>query len=85
MANFGTVLLGTVAATGIGLVGNDDLMDQRLVVLASEECIGGLQTAGFLPLFVNEFEFHHAPAFTAGCTTRSDPFEPGTAPLTNNS
>ena len=80
-----TALLGAIAATCVGLISNNDLMNQGFVVLTTEQHIRSLQTAGFLALFINKLEFHYAPALTAGRTITSDPLEPGTAPLTSNS
>jgi hypothetical protein len=40
VADFFTVLLLAVAATSIGLVGNDDLVDQGFVVVTTENGIG---------------------------------------------
>src|SRR5690606_10291475 len=40
MLDRAAILLGAVAATGIGLVGHDDLVYQRFVELATEDGIG---------------------------------------------
>ena len=57
---------------------------KRQVIFTAEQYIGNLHATCFLALFVNQFKFHYALALTAGRTIRSDPFEPGTAPFTNN-
>src|SRR5262249_7733719 len=49
----------------VRLVGDDDLVHQRFVVLAPEESVGGRDRGRALALVVEDLELHHAP-FAAG-------------------
>src|SRR5450830_325794 len=58
VVDFFTVFLFTVAAACIGLVSNDDLVDQGFIVVTAEDGIGGSNVRGGLTLSVQELEFH---------------------------
>jgi hypothetical protein len=58
VVDFFTVFLFTVAAASIGLVSNDDLVDQGFVVVTAENGVGGSYVRGGLTLSVQELEFH---------------------------
>ena len=62
------VLLGARALAGISLERDDDLMDQILVVVATEDGLRSVVLGRCL-------------ALTAGRTVTKPPFEPGIAPL----
>src|SRR6202035_1796805 len=84
------VFLCAVTATCVCLICNDDLMNQRLVVVTAEHDIGCIHTRTFLTLCVQELKFHYfAPFFRrvlmAGVTKTLPPFAPGTAPLMSSS
>src|SRR5690606_14848971 len=87
--DFGAVFLGAVATACVGLVGHDDLVNQRFVEVATEDGVRRAESSG-LTLVVQELEIHvaYAPflagALMAGRTTTSPPAWPGTAPLTNS-
>src|SRR5690606_11219828 len=63
MLNSCTVLLGTVATTGIGLEGDHDLMHQRFVELATEYGIRSGNGGSGLTLIIQELEFHGLGSF----------------------
>src|SRR6185295_2123787 len=77
--------------------GDDDLVDERFVVVAREHGVGSVHLRRRLALFVEEFELHQAAplallaaaafdgAFTAGRTTTWPFLAPGTAPRTSSS
>src|SRR5690606_23170984 len=58
-----TVLLGTVAATGIGLEGDHDLMHQRFVEFATEHSVRSGNGGSGLTLIIQELEFHGLGSF----------------------
>src|SRR5471030_919812 len=58
VVNFFTVFLLAVTAACVGLIGHDDLVDQRFVVVTTENGIGGGDVRGGLTLRVQELEFH---------------------------
>src|SRR5262249_29351822 len=83
-------LLRAIAAARVCLERDDDLMDQRLVVFAAEELVGGRERRRGLAGIVDELQVHaHSPfftgVFTAGLTTMWPPSAPGTAPFTRSS
>src|SRR5690606_978655 len=51
-------LLGTVAAAGIGLESNNDLVHKRFVEVATENGVGCGYRSGRLTLVIQELEFH---------------------------
>ena len=53
-----SVVFGVIAGTGIGLIGDDHLMHQCLVVVASEQRIRRAMGRCRLSLFIYECEFH---------------------------
>src|SRR6185295_13289191 len=91
----GAVELGAGAQARVGLEGDDDLVHQRLVVVAREDRVGRLDLGGRLALVVEKVDLHQfAPflataflrgALTAGRTTTWPFFAPGTAPRTSSS
>ena len=86
----GAVLLGTGALARVGLVGDDDLVDQRLVVVAAEHGVRRVDLGRGLALLVEELELHQFAPFlaltlTAGRTVTKPFFAPGTAPRTSSS
>jgi len=85
------VLLGTGALARVGLVSDDDLVNQVFVVVTTENGLGGVEFRRGLTLFVQEFEFHYfapcadALALMAGRTVTKPPLAPGIAPLISSS
>src|SRR5574340_156254 len=82
-------LLRPAADPGVGLVGDDDLVHQRLVVVAREHGVRRVDLGRGLALLVQELELHRqAPFFAtvriAGRTVTKPLFAPGTAPLTSS-
>src|SRR5690606_8539795 len=61
--DFSTVLLSTVATTGIGLEGHYDLMHQRFVELATEHGVRSGNGGSGLTLIIQELEFHGLDSF----------------------
>ena len=53
-----TAQLSARALTGVGLVGNHELVHQRFVVFAAEHGIGRGLLARLLTLFIEYIEFH---------------------------
>src|SRR5690606_8660981 len=79
MAHRAAVLLRARTAPRIRLVGDDQLVHQRLVEIAREDrvlCLVGAAS--------DHLQFHDQP-FTAGLTTTSRPRDPGTEPFTSSS
>ena len=58
MTDLGTVLLGTIAAAGVGLVGHDDLVNQRLIEVGAENGVNHRDGASLLTLIVQDIQFH---------------------------
>src|SRR6185503_20577041 len=83
--NVAAALLCTRTQAPVCHIGRHDLMYERLVVFAAKQFVRRLYAGGGLTLCVDQLQFHHALAFTEGCTTRSPPSEPGTAPLMSSS
>src|SRR5690606_15788611 len=87
--DFASVILGAVATACVSLSGNDDLVNQRFVEVATENGVRRAESSG-LTLVVQELEIHvaYAPflagALMAGRTTTAPPAWPGTAPLNNS-
>src|SRR6185369_2536101 len=84
------------AQARVRLEGDDDLVDERLVVVAREHGVGSVDLRGRLALLVDHVELHQAApfavfaaafdgAFTAGRTTTWPFLAPGTAPRTSSS
>src|SRR5207302_8847505 len=61
VADVAAPLLRAGAAAGVRLIGDDYLMHQRFVELASEQCVGGGHGRRTFALLVDELELHHAP------------------------
>src|SRR5207247_606376 len=61
MANVAAPLLRAGAAAGVGLVGRDHLVHQRLVVLTPAQRVGGRDRRRPLPLRADELELHPDP------------------------
>ena len=59
------VLLLARALAAVGLVGDHDLVHQRLVVVAPEERLGRGDRLRRLALLVDDLEFHHCAPFGA--------------------
>src|SRR5699024_8647834 len=87
MLDFSAILLGAVAGTCVGLVGNDDLMHERFVEFTTKNRVGCIDRSRRLTLIIQELDFHYAPfpaALTDGRTTMFEPAWPGTAPRTSS-
>jgi hypothetical protein len=90
VANLGARLLLARALAAVGVVRDHDLVDQRLVVLAPEEGLGGVDRLLRLARRVDDLEFQYlapfaalgALAFTLGRTITALFLAPGTEPLT---
>src|SRR5690606_14591718 len=61
--DFCAIFLGTVTATCVGLIGNNDLVNQCFVEVATEDDVGSSNGSGRLSLFVQELEFHELCSF----------------------
>ena len=53
-----TAELGARTLTGVGLVGNHELVHQSFVVFTAEHGVGGSSLAGFLAEFIDYIQFH---------------------------
>src|SRR5258708_1966781 len=90
VAHLAARLLRARALAAVRLVGDDDLVHQRLVVRASEEGLGSVDRLLRLALLVDDLEFHYlapfaalvALAFTLGRTITAPFLAPGTEPFT---
>src|SRR5262249_13414251 len=87
VAHVAAALLGARAQARVRLVGDHDLVHQRLVVVAPEQRVRRGDRGG-LALVVDQLEVHQAPfaadfgVLAAGRTTMSRPRLPGTEPFT---
>src|SRR5439155_20903155 len=61
VTNVAAPLLRPRASAGVRLVGDDDLVHQRFVELASEQCVRRSYARPPLPLLVGDLQLHHAP------------------------
>src|SRR5215831_4579015 len=61
MAHIAATFLGARPEASVRLVGDDDLVHQRFVVLAPEERVGSRDRGRALALVVEDLELHHAP------------------------
>jgi hypothetical protein len=53
-----TIFLFAIAATGIRLIGNDDLVHQRLIEVATEDGIGRVDFGRRLTQIIEQVQFH---------------------------
>ena len=58
MAHELTAELSARALTGVGLVGNHELVHQSFVVFTAEHGVGRGSLAGFLTEFIDYIQFH---------------------------
>ena len=66
------VLLRARALARVGLVGDDDLVHQRFVVVAAEHGVGRVDLRGRLALVVEELEFHQFGSLLGGALAGLD-------------